>query len=522
MRNQFKPFSALRIGNAAVSLVFFTGLLTIFCLMVLGNTANAQWSVNTPLMPTGNSTQDTENLQQALHHSNLDDGGTLYLGPGTFLVHSSLVRQAKYSNSFGYKAASFNGTIKGAGKRVTIIKSVRGPSGEDFTLYRDRFYNSKTPSTFIIYDEDYLGLRDMTFEADSDIADWKLPFKYYGYPAGTPMNSLSAFVKTGSRIYGEGNQIGIDCINVYFKGSLNNSNQPDMNHLFLCNGSNGGTYTVRSCDFENARGEMLALWKLDHGKINVGGSPNEKVTFKNAVNTSLEIWDGDCTINVSNIETQDAPGLRFQADSAHNTSSSINITNSDIIVRKHSDFAGVELWNAQWHNGDVYAEISKNNIHCDSSLWGPIFTEGVKYAKITNNRITGMGVAAIRLGSWYRWRWPGSAYLKGNNLDNWQTIANPYGVTFAPIWLGPFITNSVVIGGSNIVNVFDQPGLDWDRNWLPLDQDGNAQTYEDWNLRENIVPKNNIFTGVNNMHINLGQIDEMNPAQPMEKKLSRY
>lgn len=52
--------------------------------------ANGGWSPTDPLMPTGDSTTDTANLQAAIHDSRMDAGGTLYLGPGTFLVHASL------------------------------------------------------------------------------------------------------------------------------------------------------------------------------------------------------------------------------------------------------------------------------------------------------------------------------------------------------------------------------------------------------------------------------------------------
>jgi hypothetical protein len=61
------------------------------------------------------------------------------------------------------------------------------------------------------------------------------------------------------------------------------------------------------------------------------------------------------------------------------------------------------------------------------------------------------------------------------------------------------VVNSTVIGGANKVNVFDEPGYDWENNPLPPDVYGNAQTYEDKSIRENIIPKNNTFTGVNNM-----------------------
>ena len=85
------------------------------------------------LIPTGNSTQDTENLQAAIN--NLEAGGAIYLGPGTFLVHASIVRQSVYDESPNYIVDPFNGTIQGAGKGKTIIRSVRGPGGEDFIVY---------------------------------------------------------------------------------------------------------------------------------------------------------------------------------------------------------------------------------------------------------------------------------------------------------------------------------------------------------------------------------------------------
>ena len=46
------------------------------------------WSINEPLMPSGNSTTDTRNLQDALQDERFDIGGTLFLGPGTFLIHA--------------------------------------------------------------------------------------------------------------------------------------------------------------------------------------------------------------------------------------------------------------------------------------------------------------------------------------------------------------------------------------------------------------------------------------------------
>jgi hypothetical protein len=136
--------------------------------------------------------------------------------------------------------------------------------------------------------------------------------------------------------------------------------------------------------------------------------------------------------------------------------------------------------------------------------------EGVDDAIIAGNRIEGAGSAAIYLGALEQW--PGSASLVGNNLQNWvNTGVNPWGITAAPIWLGSYVINSTVVGGPNRINVFDEPGYDWDNNPLPPDVYGNAQTYEDKSVREHIIPKNNTFTGVNNMgsHLMQGVRDAM-------------
>jgi hypothetical protein len=167
-------------------------------------------------------------------------------------------------------------------------------------------------------------------------------------------------------------------------------------------------------------------------------------------------------------------------------------------------FAGVELW-VEPGCGEVSAVVAGNRIQSDDSfIFGPVFMEGVQDALVANNKIAGRGSAAIYLGVLEQW--PGMATLVGNNLQNWtNTGENPWGFTAAPIWLGSYVTNSTVVGGARKVGVFDEPGYDWDDNPLPPDAYGNAQTYEDKSVRENIIPKNNVFTGVNNMGTHIGR-----------------
>ncbi len=447
------------------------------------------------LMPTGNSTTDTENLQTAIN--TLGHGETLYLGQGTFMVHSSLVRQSVYPNSPNYIFEPFNGTIQGAGKGKTIIRSVRGPGGEDFEEWKDPWYEF-TPGTFIILGEGYVGFKDMTFEADSEIlASW-----YYGTFDDVDWHTtgLASYVYIGSDSYCEGNA-STDCINVHFKGSLDSSGRQEVGHLFTPWGGKNSTHNVKSCEFEDGLFDMLSFGLQANATINIGGSPSEKVTLTNSYYSAIQFYGViDCTINASNIEIHNAPGfLLFPLRG--NTLSSINITNNNINMNPNSWYAGVEIWNYGKY-GDVSTYISKNKIYSeDSDLRGPIFMEGVDNAVISNNKITGKGTSAIYLGIYGS---TGHATLKGNNLANWENTGpdNSWGFTAAPIWLGSYITDSFVVGGNNKVNVFDEPGYDESWNPLPPDANGNAQTYDEY---DNIVPKNNIFTGVNNMHINIGQ-----------------
>lgn len=432
------------------------------------NTGPYMWSPDNPLMPTGNSTQDTENLQNAILDPQMNAGGTLYLGPGTFYVHSSLVRQSFDPGSLGYSSEIFNGTIQGAGKGVTIIRSVRGPGSAAFTPFMG------FPGTFLFWDYDYLGVKDLTFEADPEIADiWE-------FPGLEPTEGLVSFINIGSGLYDFEGEIGTDIINVHFKGSLDSDGYPEIPLLFECYGGGAGIHNVKSCEFENGSFVMLDYGVLAGATINVGGSPADKLTFINTSDLSVQAvnaWNvGDCAVNISHIETSNATGFAYWAHE-ENSLSTLNIKSNIINMINDSWYGGIEIW-VEPGLGNVNAAISRNTIHSnDAFLFGPIFMEGVQDALITNNKISGRGTAAIYLGVLEQW--PGSATLIASNLQMWEnTGINPWGFEAAAIWLGPNITNSLVVGGNNNINVFDEPG------------DG---------------PKNNVFTGVNNMQINIGQ-----------------
>lgn len=449
-------------------------------------------SIKDRLMPTGSSVLDTENLQTAMQDSKFDDGGTLYLGPGTFLVHASLIRQALWPSSDGYNPLPFKGTIQGSGKDITIIKSVRGPSGEDFAEWKDPDFDF-LPATLIIAGGEYVSVRDLNFEADTEIMEeW-----FYGNFGGKDhfTTGLQNYIFLTE-------QIGdTDIDNVYFKGSLDSGGSPEIAHLFQIWYGEGGIHTFKSSELENGKFDILNYNGMSNAVIKIGGNANEKVTLTNLgtplLSSGVQFWGYNNNFYVSNLETNNS-GIYSWIQPA-NTLSKLSITNSYIQQIPNSGFSGIETWVS---GGEVSTDISKNKIYSeDSFLWGPIFSEGVKKSAIMNNKFLGRGSSAIYLSM--LWWSSGNATLVGNNFSTWEnTGVNPWGFTAAPIWLGPYITDSFVVGGNNKLNVFDEPEYDTNWNPLPPDEFGNAQTYDSYG---NIIPKNNIFTGVNNMHMKIGQ-----------------
>jgi hypothetical protein len=289
MKNLFLHCSRYNTRRT-VSLVCSTGLLAILCLAIwsckepntplevtqgdkLENTGLMKgFDPNDPLMPTGISTIDTENLQAALHDTRLDAGGTLYLGPGTFKIHRFIGRQNISDPSApSYSTILFNGTIQGAGKDVTILKGVRGPNGESFEPlhYEIPGFAEDDHSLFAVI-QSYLGVKDLTFDSEASLVD---PYNAYG------SRGLVNYIGTGTFVPGLNELIGTDIINVHFKGTLDSNGDPETPHLFQHWGDKGGVHNIKGCEFENSSNGALQFFDLADATINIGGLPNEKVTL---------------------------------------------------------------------------------------------------------------------------------------------------------------------------------------------------------------------------------------------------
>lgn len=110
-----------------------------------------------------------------------------------------------------------------------------------------------------------------------------------------------------------------------------------------------------------------------------------------------------------------------------------------------------ELWNAGGELGQPLGNvvITNNTINVidQHPPYEGIFSYFVDNAQVTNNRITGRGVAAI-------WVEP-----FGTPATNWLLLGNnlsTFTAELAPIYLGQGTSNCTVVGGNNHENVFDE------------------------------------------------------------------
>ena len=313
MKTKFSSYLLHNPQTNAVNLVCSISLLAILCI----TTWSCKESPNTPfeitennrlekttfsitgfdpddpLMPTGNSTTDTENLQAAFEDPLLDAGGTLYLGPGVFNIHRTVGRQSIDPSVPSYNTTIFNGTIQGAGKGVTIIKAVKGPGGEDFEPINQLLPGDPESIriyTVIMVEQTYLDLRDLTFDSepelmwDPDNGKWLAPWRgHNGYGGRGP----TMFVSAGS--WSTPNQlIGTDIMNAHFIGTVDANNYPTTAHLFQQWGDDRGVHNIMNSEFDNASNGAIQFLYIYHPIINIGGNPTDKVTLTNCINGGIQ------------------------------------------------------------------------------------------------------------------------------------------------------------------------------------------------------------------------------------------
>jgi len=219
-----------------------------------------------------------------------------------------------------------------------------------------------------------------------------------------------------------------------------------------------GVHTVANCSFENAV-FGIAAYGLESASVLVGGSGSTGNTF---ADVSIGLWgldNSNSSIEFSHNEVVDvAPygtGVLAVQDAGPLVSSYPWPSPSQYLIRYNTlDVAGpvdaisiMDFGPAFGEGSKIHAVVSQNRIHLEDGEWGGVWGLGAQDVLVTNNRITGSGMAGIYFGFQGL---PSSGWtIIGNSVQNLESDV-------AAIWLGEDTSLCTVVGGSNKTNVLDE------------------------------------------------------------------
>jgi hypothetical protein len=414
---------------------------------------------------------DTDALQAAFDAAlAAGPGSVVELAEGDFNIHEPIV------------VYNWSGTVRGAGKDRTILHTNADPFPRR-PLPEDAYGPWSTAGMFMfMYDDGAVGelrVEGMTFLPTGLSTE---------DPTQGNVDITPIFIGTGVL----GSQAHVDSIlrDLRLRGDRSDSYPAGMNMgfgiVFL---RVPGTHIISGCDFEDSFAIGFVTVLFGGGKLIVGGPrPSDRVTFTNMgftgmfgfshTNLGIDISnvqasniDGpvfamyalsNSRVHMWDVETVDAAGAMtgpcFLLGCAEEPSSFL-FEHNTIRMKPGMNWAGFEMH--QWSEVKSDIAIRNNRIHGDGSLmWGNIFTSGARNAVITNNKISGSGMAAMYLGAWGA---DDSGHtVVGNNVQDWQpdgSVCGPdcEGMPLAPIWLGSETSDILVVGSGNLrTAVFDE------------------------------------------------------------------
>ena len=267
------------------------------CTFLILQHAGSVWYIPSP---TGIPETDYAFIQDALDH--MISGETIQLAAGDYYVHRPLVKDG------------FSGTIKGAGKDITIIVASKGSNGELFpSIYVPEFDgrcylgpNYLTNTTFLLYlphCTDSVTLLDMTLAIDTiGIAD-------YTYYNNTEVQEIRIDTDYGNNLaYAVYLVITSECDTIFNNVKLVGVNdgtqffsQPNhgivIDSFYLSETELGGSHTARSCDFIGLGTNSYQHSYLKNAQILV-----DSCTFTDCTRGTNIFWSRGIDIHIINNE----------------------------------------------------------------------------------------------------------------------------------------------------------------------------------------------------------------------------
>ena len=393
--------------------------------------------------PTGGD--DTANLQCAFDAAGAaGPGSTVQLMDGTYSIGRIAVDE-------------FHGSFVGAGKEQTTITTVpdldcsggwpelmafrKGISMADLT------FDISNPHPCVPWEHAFMGMRD-DLAVIVAVVGQPIDWQSYDWSDPTVVEADSSFENVGFR----GADRDDPAVPWSVSVPLGISGGVEILPLPVAIGRYrplGGVHTVANCSFENAV-FGIAAYGLEGSSVLIGGSGSKGNTF---ANVSTGLWgldNSNSSIEFSYNEVMDvAPygtGVLVVQDQGPWSAgydwpdpSRYLISHNTLDVTGPVDAIGIQDVGPAFGQGSkVQAIVSQNRIHLEDGEWGGVWGYGAQDVLVTNNQITGSGMAGIYFG---HQGLPSSGWtIIGNNVQKLESDV-------ASIWLGEDTSDCTVVGG---------------------------------------------------------------------------
>ena len=407
--------------------------------------------------PSGGN--DTKAIQKAFDAAvKAGPGSTVQLSAGHFYTNTILVK-------------NFDGHFKGTGEGRTVIDCLRGL---DSSLPGVRVLPDTTYFPFLVgFEGGNVRVSDMSFDitATSPAELWS-----NGDPAN-PVDFLEVTVQVA-------NNASSSFSHVSFAAGAGNDNGYNTDEGIVISGlgpydpvtdagtaiwTTSGVDTISGCSFAGPP-DGIQVTGLSAGKAKISGNVFNDSDFACIVTDSSA---SQVTISQNQMSSAWWDDIvlwqGFQASlGAGAPLPSLPAPHMVVTDNRMSGTAyagGVEveddspLYNAPYR---LHATISGNAIGLDNDGWdGGIDGLYAKGVRVLDNRISGTGLAGIDVGAvaslWGMQSAPDSGWqIIGNDVSGVTATGDQYGVSTAPIWLGPDADHCLVVGGKAPTDVLDQ------------------------------------------------------------------
>ncbi len=431
-------------GVSAIKTQWVLTVLLVLA-MLLPGASLAQGDVFTVAAPTGGD--DWANIMATFALAQAaGPGNTVELQAGTYLISQPVLVE------------NWNGTVRGAGKDVTVLRNGVTPFPR-VNLPEDMYGPWSVGGLLMVkYDpgaESELHVQGMTLSP----VGLSEPDAWYGMTDIEAIQLYTGLRDTAARVNARFADLRI-------VGDTTAGHPNGTNLMFaLAFLRVWGDMTVSGVDFEHVTlGNAITAWP--GGSYTIGGSrPQDRVTMSDIGMAGVfGFGDVGTRIDISNVVARDtAVVYRLQALSggvvhihdvdAYNSSlaailacwpplgicsaapNSYLLEHNRVQQMAGGGWAGIEVWEDAVKSQFV---ISQNRIEgSESGYFGPIMLNGTLGAVVTNNILTGTGAAAIGLGA--EGDADSGALLKGNNVQGFDGAAG--------IWLGANTSSNTVVGG---------------------------------------------------------------------------